>query len=170
MTAEHIDAPANSAPKQGSRRVRQLSLLTAVLVAAIGTAYYGAVALPAQNKASETKACKAFMLGYTEARIGFVGEAMNKVHTPSLATAISNYLTPLNAGVSKASAIEIPEGKVKQALSSVSSESRNYAGEKSTSNPVFPTALDKKAMALESLCIPIIHSNNSATPAPTASK
>jgi hypothetical protein len=168
----------NAAPKAPSaapkgNRAWKLSLiaLSVVFVLAVsGTVFYGSVIQPTQNKAADLKACNLFTVGYSKARMAFVNEATNNNHSPSLATAIANYLDPLALGVHKAYTTAVPDGDLSNALSDVAVARLGYESTKVANNPTFPNQVDQAAMVVEKLCTPIIGATKTATPTPAATK
>jgi hypothetical protein len=168
--ARKASAPA---PKGSRGWTISLIALSAVFVLGVsGTVFYGSVVLPAQNKAADLQACKIFEKGYASARMAFVKEATSKQHTPSLATAIDNYINPLFAANHKAYKVANPSGDLSSALSDLAVSRLSYESTKDSKNPVFPNTVDQAAMAVEQLCTPIIGATKTATPtaSPTATK
>jgi hypothetical protein len=164
-------APKTSAPAPKSGRAWKLSLiaLSVVFVLAVGgTVFYGTVVQPAQNKAADLKACNYFVVGYAKARMGFVKEAQSKDHTPNLATAIENYITPLYEGNHKAYDAANPDGDLSSALSELAVARLSFESTKDSKNPVFPSAIDQAAMSIENMCRPIIEGSKTASPTPAA--
>ncbi|MEY4743938.1 MAG: hypothetical protein RIR34_1277 [Actinomycetota bacterium] len=159
MTKEAPETTAKSTkPKRFSRRAWIISS-AAVLVAGIGigsVVYYGSVTLPAANKASDTKACEIFAMGFTQARMGFLEEAQNKDHKPSLATAVEAYMKPTIASNHASFKRANPNGDVGKAIADLGIAAVSFQNSYDAKNPTFPSAVDQAAQNVDALCTPLL--------------
>jgi hypothetical protein len=157
--------------------VRAIIALSVVFVLGItGVVYYGAVALPAINKAKDVTACKTFLVGYDKAKLAFLNEENAKDHKPSVETAVKAYAQELSTSYNKAfSEIGDVNGTVGQAMKNIAMNRLNL----DTTNPTNMASsfanLDNSAGTAEQICSGALAAANvtgkfgAYTPAPSAS-
>ena len=157
--------------------VRAIIVLSVVFVLGIaGVVYYGAVALPAINKAKDVVACKTFLVGYDKAKLAFLNEENAKDHKPSVETAVKGYAQALSDAYNKAiTEVGDINGIVGSAMKNVAIN-RLHLDTTTESNMATTFAdLDNASGTAEQICTGALAAANvkgkfgSYTPAPSAS-
>jgi hypothetical protein len=170
---------AEKAREERSKKnwVRAIIALAVVFVLGVGgIVYYGAVALPAINKAKDVVACKTFLVGYDKAKLAFLNEENSKDHKPSVETAVKGYAQALSDGYNKA-VTEVGDinGTVGSAMKNVALN-RLHLDTTTESNMASTFAnLDNAAGTAEQICTGVLAAANvkgkfgAYTPEPSAS-
>lgn len=148
---------AQSAASKSAKRWRNslIAIIVVFILAIGGTIYYGAVALPAQNKANDISACNIFEEGYLKAQLAVVKEETAKDHKPNLQTAVDGYVSNLFHANQIAFKKSAQGGKLNSLLTDVALARMRYSSTV-TASPTFPSDLDSAAQAVSSYCQTIL--------------
>lgn len=168
MAKKNETGSASAIETASSNKAWRYSIISLAVVAVLaigGTVYYGAVALPAEQKVASIAACKKFDKAYSNAKFAFITEMIQKDHEPKPLTAIDNYMDKLFSGSIQAAKNLPYETDLGKALIDLNVSKLSFDGSSNeAANQSFHN-YDNQAMAIQSLCYGLgVGSDPSATP------